>query len=78
MKSNRIEIYIELLDEGTDTWRPAMAEDLGNGLYKVLPTPDYDPEVETWEFLPGAIVRLKEMTLGFHYDRKLCLVAIAP
>jgi hypothetical protein len=33
------------------------AIDLGNGLYKILPTPDYDPEDEDWEFVPETIVR---------------------
>ena len=25
-------------------------------MYRVLPTTDYDPEVEEWEFPPGSIV----------------------
>ena len=50
-------IYIRLLDEGTDVLRPAEAEELGNGLFKLRPTPDYDPDDEKWEFIPGSIVR---------------------
>ena len=50
-------IYVPLLDEGTPTCRPTQAIDLGKGLYKILPTPDYDPEDKTWEYLPGSIVR---------------------
>ena len=57
MSSRAITIYIYLLDEGTDTWRPTQAIDLGNGRYKVLPTGNYDLEDEVWEFLPGTIVR---------------------
>ena len=52
-------IYVALLDEGTDVWRPTEATALGQGLYKLLPTPNYDPEDEIWEFLPGSIVRVK-------------------
>lgn len=50
-------IYVQLLDEGTPTIQGTEAISLGNEKYKVLPTPDYDPDVETWEFLPGSIVR---------------------
>lgn len=54
-----VEIYIYLLEEGTDTIRPTQALDLGDGTYKLLPTENYDPEDEIWEFLPGTIVRCK-------------------
>lgn len=50
------EIYIELLDEGTPTWRPTQGVDMGNGVFLVLPTNDYDPDDETWAFLPGSQV----------------------
>ncbi len=55
-----VEIYVSLLDEGTPTIRGTKAIDLGNDLYRVLPTPFYDPEDEIWEFLPGSIVRCKK------------------
>jgi len=50
-------IYIRLFDEGTDVLRPTEAEELANGLFKVMPTPEYDPDDEKWEFKPGSIVR---------------------
>lgn len=50
-------IYIRLLDEGTEVFRPTKAYDLGGGVFKVLPSPDYDPEDEKWEFIPGTLVR---------------------
>ena len=53
-------IYIQLLDEGTFSARPTLSESLGGGLYKVLATPDYDPEDEKWEFPPGSVVRTIE------------------
>ena len=52
-----VEIYIRLLDEGTECSRPTQALDLGNGLFKILPTPNYDPANEVWEFPPDSIVR---------------------
>jgi hypothetical protein len=51
-----VEIYIRLLDEGTECSRPTQALDLGNGLFKVLPTSNYDPVDEVWEFPPDSIV----------------------
>lgn len=61
---NTLEIYVHLLDEGTTVWRPTRAANLGNGVFKILPTPDYDPEDETWEFLPNTLVRIAERTLS--------------
>jgi len=52
-----IPIYVRLLDEGTECSRPTQAERIGNDLFKLLPTPDYNSEDEHWEFPPGSIVR---------------------
>lgn len=60
MNQKTIEVYVVLLEEGTDTIRGTQAIDLGNGLFKLLPTPWYDPEDEIWEFLPGSVVRIKD------------------
>jgi hypothetical protein len=45
------------LEEGTDVWRPTEAVPIGDGLFKILPTPGYNPEDDVWEFPPGSIVR---------------------
>lgn len=50
-------IYVELLDEGSPVMRPTKGEEVGSGIYRLLPTIDYDPDDEHWEFLPGSIVR---------------------
>lgn len=50
-------IYISLLDEGTTVFRPTQGVPVGDGFYRVLPTPDYDAEDEHWEFTPGSVVR---------------------
>lgn len=57
-----VKIYIQLLEEGTPTARPTQAIPLSNGLYKMLPTPNYNPESEIWEFLPGSIVKCIQTT----------------
>jgi hypothetical protein len=58
--TRKVVIYVRLLDEGTDVSRPTSALDLGAGLFKVLPTADYNPEDETWEFPPGSIVKAEK------------------
>jgi hypothetical protein len=55
-----VEIYVNLLNEGTPCARPTQALTLGNGLFELLPAEGYDPDVEDWEFRPGSIVRGKE------------------
>ncbi len=50
-------IYIQLLDEGTTTFRPTQGISQGENIFEVLPTPDYNPENENWEFVPGSLVR---------------------
>jgi hypothetical protein len=70
----KVKIYVRLLGEGTDVVRPTEAVDLGHGLLKILPTPDYDSEDEHWEFPPGSTVavQLQEWPSG------KILVAVAP
>ena len=55
-----VQIYVNLLNEGTPCARPTHAFILGNGLFELLPTKEYDPDVEHWEFRPGSIVRAQE------------------
>jgi hypothetical protein len=52
-------VFVRLLDEGTDVVRPTSVLPLGDGSFQLLPTSDYDPEIETWEFLPGSKVQLE-------------------
>jgi hypothetical protein len=47
-------VYVELLDEGVSVLRPVTAERVGEGLYRLVGTPD---ETETWRFPPGDVVR---------------------
>ncbi len=51
-----IRVFVNLLEEGTPTIRPTQAIDHGNGECTLMPTPDYDPEDEIWEFAPGTKV----------------------
>jgi hypothetical protein len=58
--TNKVTIYVRLIDEGTEVSRPTEALDLGNGLLELLATPGYDSEDETWEFRPGSVVRCEK------------------
>jgi len=49
------QIYIALLDEGVDVWRPVQAERLSGNTYRILNQP-YDRSVESWQFEPGDVV----------------------
>jgi hypothetical protein len=47
-------IYVELLSEGVDVWRPVQAEQQPDGTFRL---PDHTPEGESWRFPPGSNVR---------------------
>lgn len=72
MTKHTVQIYVVLLEEGTDTIRPTQAIVVGEGLYKLLPTPKYDPEDEIWEFPPGSIVKAQ---VKRSYDGDVILIA---
>jgi hypothetical protein len=45
------EIFVRLLDEGVEVWRPVLAQQSGPDRYRILDQP-YDRELERWEFAP--------------------------
>ena len=51
-------IYVALLDEGVDVWRPVEAEKLHDDVYLIVSQP-YDREIERWQFEPGDRVRVQ-------------------
>jgi hypothetical protein len=52
-------IYVRLLDENVDVWRPVCAMRLRDDIYRILDQP-YDFSVESWEFEPGDEVSCNE------------------
>jgi hypothetical protein len=66
---------VRLLDDGTACARPTEGEQLADGIFRMLPTPDYDPENEHWEFPPGTIVRIEKRESA--NGRYLLAVALA-
>jgi hypothetical protein len=53
--SSVAQIYIALLDEGVDVWRPVQAECLSGNTYRIVSQP-YDRSIESWQFEPGDVV----------------------
>ena len=47
-------IFVRLLDEGVDVWRPVPARRLSEATYRLSEAPV--PEDEVWSFQPGDIV----------------------
>ncbi len=68
-----VTIYMPLLDEGTDVWRPVDATALKRDVYKVGGQMDKD---EIWAFMPGTIVRCESKVLN-NGEAKLIAVAAA-
>jgi hypothetical protein len=52
------QIYVALLDEDVDTWRPVEARHEGDDHYRII-SKNEDPEDERWEFQSGDLVRCK-------------------
>jgi hypothetical protein len=51
-----VTIFVRLIS-GSEGMRQVRALNLGDGLYKILPSTDYHPEKEQWEFPPHSVVR---------------------
>jgi len=58
-----VKIYVRLIDEGTEVFRPVSAERVGDCLYRLSAQPDYVPD-EKWEFVPGTIVEGEKRVLS--------------
>ena len=57
-------VFVRLLNEGTDVWRPARAERLLDSAFRLLAPTNYEPEDEEWEFPPGSMVACELRTIG--------------
>jgi hypothetical protein len=54
-------IYVELLDEGVDVWRPVEATVEANATFRL---PDQASGDEAWRFPPGSLVRCQRTLLS--------------
>jgi hypothetical protein len=71
LEKSDVTIYMPLLHEGTDVWRPVQAEHFADGQYRIS---GHVPADETWAFQPGSIVRCENKV--FH-DGQIGLVPVA-
>ncbi len=55
--TERTKIYVELLNEGIEVWRPVEALHLKDDIYQITSIKD-DPD-EEWKFVSGEIVHCK-------------------
>jgi hypothetical protein len=63
---NTTTVYVALVDEGVNAWRPVQAEHVGGDLYRLTGEQLDD---EAWPFTVGDIVRCKERTLNGDWGR---------
>ena len=50
-------IYVQLLEEGTQVYRPVPVLPIEDEVYQLQGHELYDPEDELWEFTPGTLVK---------------------
>ena len=60
---NAVTIYVALIGEGLDVWRPVKAEHVRDSVYKIVDQA-YDKDDETWEFVPGDVVECRFLELS--------------
>jgi hypothetical protein len=59
-----IQVYVQLLGEGTTVYRPVTGVPFGSGAVKLLAPDNFDPSDEEWEFAPGSVVRVEPRMLS--------------
>ena len=67
-------VYVRLLDEGTNVWRPVPAVPQADGSFRLDEPDDYDPQTESWEFPPHTKVTCARRRFA---DGEEPLVAVA-
>ena len=70
MSRERIEVYVHLLDESVEVWRPVQTEHVIDSAYRILD--QRIPPDESWEFVVGDVVRCESQVL----DGDAVLVAV--
>ena len=56
-------IYVRLLGECVDVWRPVQATPIERDVYRILEQ-TYDRDLEEWEFEPGEVVECQLTRIG--------------
>lgn len=58
------EIYVKLLNEGTEVYRPVLAKRINESVYFIPDTAIHDVDDETWEYPPGSRVQVTQRLLS--------------
>jgi hypothetical protein len=66
-------VFVRLVDEGTQVYRPSPATHISGPVFRLGMPDGYDPDDEQWEFPPGSTVRCEKRTL----DGSEVMVAVA-
>jgi hypothetical protein len=66
-------IYVKLLNEGVDVWRPVDGLWQQGDVYRIL-SENEQPEDEEWEFLSGELVRCRETLLSGDFGRQVMVL----
>lgn len=61
--SNDSIVYVSLLDEAVDVWKPMKAKHISNTHYQIADSPD-ETDYDSLEFKPGEVVRCEERKLS--------------
>jgi hypothetical protein len=72
-KSKMINVYVRLLGEGVEVYRPVGASRVSTTTYILGSAALYDPGDEEWEFPPGSLINVQERAL----DGDVVLVAMS-
>jgi hypothetical protein len=59
--TSTVTVYVPLLDEGVDVWRPVEADRESDAVVKL---PTAAPDGETWALPPGSRVRCERREIG--------------
>jgi hypothetical protein len=70
------EIYVKLLNEGTEVYRPVLAKRISESVYLIPDTAAYDADDETWEYPPGSHVQVTRRLLSG--ELKLVAISLDP
>ena len=61
------EIFIKILNEDIDVWRPVKAAQIAQYIFKITDTTNFESELdEILEFKPGDIVKCREKSGDFY------------
>lgn len=69
-------IYVKLLNEGTEVYRPVPATRISESVYFILDTATYDADDETWEYPPGSRVQVTQRLMSD--ELKLVAISLDP